>query len=270
MRLLFLKRTTNFMKTFLFIFSLITLASCQFESKPKGSFIESIKQEDTTCLKEISEAEKEIKNGKLTYCHHSGNIYNHYLRYEKELIEILKENNLEFRNEGSSCIVYENQTEGCYCKLMDEKINQKYGEKFVDSLLNSADEKYLNKHINDTMYYAKCDIRPNYPNDKDDSEDEYSEVMQDEIDKAIIYPKGYVKRPNYDVSAFVNIYFFVDKYGNAKITNFGFLFDIKSNHKFEKYFESELNKIIKTKEWKPAQMRKRNVNSNMVLRYGFE
>ena len=120
------------------------------------------------------------------------------------------------------------------------------------------------------MYYAKCDIRPNYPNDKDNSEDEYSEVMQKEIDDAINYPKGYIKRPNYDVSAFVDISFYVDKSGNAEITYFSFNFDIKSNNNLKKYFENELKRIIKTKEWKPAQMRKRNVNSNMVLRYGFE
>ena len=144
------------------------------------------------------------------------------------------------------------------------------GGGFIDSLLNIADEKYLNKHINDTMYYAKCDRRPNYPNDKDDSEDEYSEVMQKEIDDVISYPKEYIKRPNYDVSSFVDISFFVDKDGNAKIMHFSFHFDIKSNHKLEKYFENELKKNIKTREWKPAQMRKRNVNSDMVLRYSFE
>jgi len=258
------------MKPFLFIFLCITLTSCQIESKPQGSIFEFVSQSDTTCLREIAEAKKDLDNGKLTYCHYSGNIINHYLRSEKELIEVLKENNIDFRNQGSSCIVYENQTEHCYCELMEEKINQKYGEKFVDSLLNIADEKYLNKHINDTMYYAKCDRRPNYPNDKDDSDDEFSEVMQNQIDDAIMYPIGYIKRPNQDVSAFVNISFYVDKFGNAKITYFWFLFDIKSNHKFEKYFESELIKIIKTKEWKPAQMRKQNVNSDMVMRYWFK
>lgn len=258
------------MKTIFYLFLCTTLISCKFESNQKSSFVESVKDSDTTCLNEISEAQKEIENGKLTYCHYSGNIYNHYLRSEKELTEILKVNNLEFRNEGSSCIVYKDQTEHCYCKLMKENINQKYGEKFVDSLLNIADEKYLNKHINDTMYYAKCDIRPNYPNDKDDSEDEYSEVMQKEIDDAINYPNGYIKRLNYDVSSFVDVSFYVDKDGNAEITHFGFIFDIKSNHKLEKYFENELKKIIKPKKWKPAQMRKRNVNSDMVLRYGFE
>ena len=258
------------MKKFFFIFLLITLISCKFESEQKKSFTEFVKQSDTTCLKEISEAKNEIENGKLTYCHYSGNIYNQYLRSERELKELLKKNNIDFRNQGSSCIVYENQTEHCYCKLMEENINQKYGKKFVDSLVNDADEKYLNNHINDTMYYAKCDKRPNYPNDKDESKDEYSEVMQKEIDDAIKYPKSYIKRPNYDVSSFVDISFFVDKNGNAKITYFSYHFDIKTNHKLEKYFESELKKIIKTKEWKPAQIRNRNVNSDMVLRYGFE
>lgn len=258
------------MKKSFFIFLSIILISCQLERKPKGSFFEFVSKSDTTCLKQISEAKADLKNKKLTYCHYSGNITNHYLRSEKELIKILKENNIDFRNEGSSCIVYENQTQHCYCELMQEKIDQKYGGKFIDSLLNIADEKYLIKHINDTMYYADCDKRPNYPNDKDDSADEYSEVMQNEIDNVIIYPKGYIKRSNYDVSAFVNISFNVDKSGNAKIKSFWFVFDIKSNHKFEKYFENELNKIIKKNGWKPAQIRKQNVNSDMVMRYGFE
>ncbi|MFB9079051.1 hypothetical protein ACFFLS_09860 [Flavobacterium procerum] len=221
-------------------------------------------------MNDIAKAKKDLEKGKLTYCNYSGNIINRYLRYEKELIEILKENNIDFRNEGSSCIVYENQTEHCYCELMEEKINHKYGEKFIDSLLNIADQKYVSKHINDTMYYAQCDTRPNYPNDKEDSADEYSEVMQKEIDNAIIYPKGYVKKLNSDVSAFVNVSFYVDKHGSAKITYFGFVFDNKSNHKFEKYFERELNKIIKTTGWKPAKIRNQNVNSDMVMRYWFE
>ena len=141
------------MKTFSLIFLCISLISCKFEKKPQGSFFEYVSESDTTCLKEISEAKKDLEKGKLTYCHYSGNIIHNYLRSEKELIEILKENKIDFRNQSSSCVVYENQTEHCYCELMQEKINEKYGEKFIDSLLNIADEKYLNKHINDTMYY---------------------------------------------------------------------------------------------------------------------
>lgn len=258
------------MKIFSLLLLCITLVSCTFERKPHGSFFEYVSESDTTCLNEISQAKNDLEKGKLTYCHYSGNLIHYYLRSEKELIDILRENKIDFKNEGSSCVVYENQTEHCYCELMREKINEKYGEQFVDSLLNIADEKYLVKHINDTMYYANCDSRPKYPFDGDDNEDEHSVILQKEIDQTFVYPKGYIKRPNYDVSAFVDISFYVDKFGDAQITSFRFQFGVKSNHKFEEYFERELNKIIKTKGWKPAQIRKQNVNSDMVLRYGFK
>ena len=44
----------------------------------------------------IDEAKKDLEKGKLTYCHYSGNIIHNYLRSEKELIEILKENKIDF------------------------------------------------------------------------------------------------------------------------------------------------------------------------------
>jgi hypothetical protein len=257
------------MKKFLILFLSLTIISCSFERKP-GSVIQFVSKSDTTCLKEIAEAKKEINNGKLTYCHYTGNISFNYLRSQKEMVQILEKFNIKFQNESSRCVIQENQTEHCYCELMKEKIIEKHGEKFVDSLLNISDIQYLKNHENDTLYYADCDKRPNYPRDNDDSEDEYSEVMQREIDNAIVYPKGYIETPNYDVSAFADVSFYVNKKGEAKITSFWFLFDIKSNYKYEKYFENELSRIIKKTEWNPAQIRKQNVNSNMVMRYAFK
>jgi hypothetical protein len=150
---------------------------------------------------------------------------------------------------------------------MEEKIVEKYGEKFVDSLLNIADEKYLINHINDTMYYADCDRRPNYPNDKYDGGDWYSKVMNNDIDKSIVYPKEYIKKPNDDSTAFVDIGFYVNKKGQAKIRNFWFHFDVIANNKFKSNLESEIKKNIKTENWTPAQIRGKNVNSDMVFRY---
>lgn len=242
---------------------------CDFTKKQNKSKFDNISKKDTTCLNGIKEAKNDIQKGKIVYCYTMGGLLYHGLRYEKELTLLLKQNDIEFRGVIVSDNVNTTQTH-CYCPFMKEQIIEKYGENFVDSLSNIADEKYLINHINDTMYHTDCDIRPNYPNDKDDSEDDYSEILQKEIDQILIYPKGYIKRPNYDVSAFVNIFFYVDKNGNTKIKNFGFLFDNKSNHTFEKYFKRELNKIIKTKGWKPAQIRNQNVNSYMVMRYQFK
>ena len=94
------------MKTFFFIFLCLILISCKRESKPQSSLIESVKLSDTTCLKEISEAKKEIENSKLTYCHYSGNIYNHYLA--QAILREVNEN-----TEVESPILYAN-------KFMDE------------------------------------------------------------------------------------------------------------------------------------------------------
>ena len=254
------------MKKIILILISLALVSCDFVKKQNRSKFDNISEKDTTCLNDIKEAKIDIQKGKLVYCYTMGGLLYHGLRSEKELTLVLKQNNIEFRGVIVSDLVNENQTH-CYCSFMEEKIIEKYGEKFVDSLLNIADEKYLIEHINDTMYYADCDRRPNYPNDKDDSGDWYSEVMDNEIDKNIVYPKEYIKKPNHNSSAFVDIHFYVNKKGEAKIQSFWFNFDIKTNNKFKSYLESEIKKYIKTENWTPAQIRGENVNSDMNFRY---
>jgi hypothetical protein len=254
------------MKKITLILICLVFISCDFGKKPNKSKFDNISKKDTTCLNDIKEAKIDIQKGKLVYCYTMGGLLYQGLRSKKEAALVFKQNNIEFRGVMVSDLVNENQTH-CYCSFMEEKIVEKYGEKFVDSLLNIADEKYLINHINDTMYYADCDRRPNYPNEKDDSEKWYSEVMNKEIDKNIVYPKEYIKRPNYDSSAFVDILFYVNKKGEAKILNFWFNFDIKTNNKFKSFLESEIKKYIKTENWTPAQIRGKNVNSDMNYRY---
>ena len=149
---------------------------------------------------------------------------------------------------------------------MKEKIIEKYGKKFIDSMLVLADKLYLKNSINDTLYYADCDKRPNYPNDNSEYQDDFSDVLQKEVDTKITYPKGYIKKNNNE-SAFVDIYFYVNKNGESKIENFHFLFDVKTNHKFEKDLEAEIKRYLKTKNWTPAQIRGVNVNSDMNFRF---
>jgi len=153
---------------------------------------------------------------------------------------------------------------------MKEQIDKKFGKAFIDSLLNLSDSLYVQNNINDTFYYATCDTRPNYPSDTDTNPDEYSEVFQSDFDKSIKYPVGYIKRPNYDSSAFVDVHLYVDKEGQAVITGCWFIFDIKKNHKYENYFEREIAKAMKKKGWTPATIRNQKVNSDMVMRLGFD
>lgn len=243
--------------------------SCKQISKQKSRF-NNITQIDTTCLKALKRAKDDIKNGRLTYCHHAGSLLYNELRNSHEMDSLLNIYGLNYTEEMTSDVVYPDQTQGCYCNYMNEAIEFKYGKKFIDSLLNLSDSLYVQNNLNDTFYYAICNTRPNYPGDTDTHQDEYSEVFQNDFDKSIKYPKGYIKRPNYDSSAFVNVDLYVDKRGRATITGYWFLFDMKTNHRYEKYFESEVEKAMKKTGWTPATARNQKVNSNMVMRLGFD
>jgi hypothetical protein len=74
-----------------------------------------------------------------------------------------------------------------------------------------------------------------------------------------------------DASAFADVYFVVNKVGEAKIVGFNFLFDIKENYRFEGDLERQIEKIIVPRDgWVPAEIRGQQVNSNRVLRVFFE
>ena len=221
-------------------------------------------------MKEVKKAKGDIQKGKLTFCHFAGNMWYEPLRNADQMDSLLNMFGIDYEEEMTSDLIYENQTQGCYCDFMKEQISDKFGNTFIDSLLIISDSLYVLTNINDTFHYSNCDIRPNYPSDTDTNLDEYSEVFQSDFEKSIKYPTSYIKRPNYDSSAFVNVYLFVDKEGHAVITGYWFFFDLLRNHKYEKYFEEEVEKVIKKTGWTPATIRNQKVNSNMVMRLEFD
>lgn len=258
------------MRYFLFLTVFIaTLYSCNSTANQKSRF-DNISNADTSCLKEVKKAKAYIQKGKFTFCHFAGSMLYEPLRSGDEMDSLLKKFRIDYKEEITSDVIFENQTQGCYCDFMKEQIDERFGNTFIDSLLNKSDSLYVQNNINDTFYYANCDTRPNYPGDTDSHADEYSEVFQNDFDKSIKYPVGYIKRPNYDSSAFVDVHLYVDKAGQAFITGFWFLFDMKANHKYEKYFEREIEKAMKNNDWTPATIRNQKVNSDMVMRLGFD
>lgn len=256
MRLLFLLATFWF-----------TLYSCKNKNE---SYLDNIPKTDTTCLEEVKKADTDIKNGKLTFCHFAGSLLFRPLRSGKEMDSLLKTYGIDYKEKITSDVEYEGQTQGCYCYFMKEQIDKKYGKTFIDSLLNISDSLYVLNNINDTFYYANCDTRPNYPGDTNTESDEYSAVFQQDFDNNIKYPKGYIKKGISDSSAFVDVNFYVDKSGNAFITDYWFLFNIKTNHKYEKYFERQIEQAMQKKGWTPARIRNQKVNSDMVMRLGLD
>jgi len=255
------------MRILLLLTPFILVISCK---KRQSSRFDNISQIDTTCLKALKKAKTDIKNGKLTYCHHAGSLLYISLRSSHELDSLLNLSGLNYTEQMTSDVVYTDQTQGCYCDYMNEMIETKYGKAFIDSLLNLSDSLYVQNNIADTFYYANCDTRPNYPGDTDTYQDEFSRVFQEDLEKVLKYPTGYVKRPNDDSSAFVNVDLYVDKDGNADITGYWFLFDMKHNHKFEDYFKQVISQAMRKTGWTPATIRHQMVNSDMVMRLYFD
>lgn len=246
---------------------ILTLFSCTTKTKSR---FDDVSKTDTTCLKAVKKAKTDVQKGKLTFCHFAGSLLYNPLRSGNEMDSLLKTFDIDYKEEITSDVIFEGQTQGCYCDFMEEQIDNKFGKTFIDSLLNVSDSLYVVKNINDTFYYANCDTRPNYPSDTDTHPDEYSEIFQSDFEKSLKYPVGYIKRPNYDSSAFVDVHLYVDKSGNAVITGYWFLFDMKTNHKYEKYFEKEIEKAMRKKGWTPATIRNQKVNSDMVMRLGLD
>ena len=258
----------NFMTTrILTILTIIVLASCK-DKTTKVSRIKSVASTDSTCLKDLEKAKKDLEKGKLVYCHYAGNILFSQLRSEKQMTELLLKYQIEYKNEMSSCVIYEGQTEHCYCELMDEMIKDKFGQHFLDSLLAISDSLYAFSNPLDTFHYSKCDTWPRFPGEFEDME--FSYKLQDIFDSNVKYPKEYIIKEHRDTSAFVDVSFIVDKNGNASDIGFWFIFDHEENKKYKDYFISVIKPLITETKWQPATVRKQIVISDMNIRIGFE
>jgi hypothetical protein len=228
------------MKTrILTILIVIVLASCKDKST-KASRFDNVPSTDSTCIRDLEKAKKDLEKGKLVYCHYAGNILFNELRSEKEMTELLRKYQIEYKNEMSSCVIYKGQTEHCYCEFMDEKIKDKFGHQFLDSLLAVSDSLYAFNNPLDTFHYSKCDTWPRFPGEFEDME--FSYKLQNIFNSKVKYPKDYIVKEHRDTAAFVDVSFIVDKNGKASDIGYWFIFDYeeKKNIKTISYLLSNL------------------------------
>lgn len=240
------------MRYYIFLL-IIFLNSCNKQND--NSFVKKVNPRDTFCLKEINEANRDIKNNKLVYCHYVGNIIWNDLRSEKEMKSLLGNYKIDFQNESSPCVIDTRLNYNCYCELMQEKIDNKFGKKFIQNLLNKSDSLWVLKNLDKTFeaggIYGMWDKCALFPNDKTYSETNHT-GLQDEFDKQIKYSNNYKIKSHHYSNATVDATVFVDRNGKALVedisTNF---FDYKTNQqnfnkKFETYFTKRQRILLKT------------------------
>ncbi len=249
---------------------MLALLGCGSGPVSKSRY-DAIPSSDRACHQELEKARTDIVNGHLVYCHHAGNLLYFRLRSAKELEELLRTHGIGYKEAMTSDVVIEGQTQWCYCGLMEEQIAAKYGEHFMDSLIDVSDDWFVKNAISngDTLYYAECDTRPRYPGD-DEHPDDDSDSLQASIERHLHYPSGYQPRPNLDSSAFADVRFVVDTAGNATILYYHFLFDMEMNHLFEDTLIAQIERCVQRTGWSPALVRGRKVKADMNYRVYFD
>lgn len=130
----------------------------------KIKYVENPESSDTLCISDIEKAKKDIKNGKIVFTEPFG-FGTKISRSEEELKELCSENGLIFEYDLRGCVVYNDQTQGCYGTYMDKVIISKHGLSFKDSLKRKAESLFLDRCIkqNKVIEYWDCDERPRLP-----------------------------------------------------------------------------------------------------------
>lgn len=236
----------------------------------KKSFKDCVNPTDKDCIKEIEQAKIDIANRKLVYCNYVGNIVWQSLRAENEMRNLLKKYHIQYQDEPSPCVIQMDIIYHCYCKYMQEQINEKLGSKFIDSLLYVADRLYILKHrdqVFDCGSTSRCwDIPAMFPGDSTYDQTNHS-GLQREFEKRLKYPDDYKFKKGENSMAALQVYLDIDENGKAKVTNTQFVFwdsQIKgtdSNKKYRNYFKNLAISLIENTKWIPAKVKSIGVKS---------
>lgn len=175
-------------------------------------YVDNPKPNDSLCISEIERAKKDIKKGKIVFSHSRGFGFGS-IRYEHELREICKKIGLEFELELFGCVIYKDQTQGCYGEYMDKVLIERSGRDFKDKIHEMADNLFLYNIVknNTTVQYWDCDERPRLPTEFKRTSDQLPSLYQSEIE---LKDDG----SNYGGYPFFDLGFIVEK--DSSISNF--------------------------------------------------
>jgi hypothetical protein len=124
----------------LLILLLLSSLSCHRSNKIK-TLEERVEPTDLGCIEEINKAKAEIwYSHRLVYCDFMGSFGSSRVHLERERAFILRSHGIGYQTAYSSDVpTLGKEIDNCYCKFMQERINEKFGNVFIDSLLHIAD-----------------------------------------------------------------------------------------------------------------------------------
>ncbi|SHL47643.1 hypothetical protein [Chryseobacterium polytrichastri] len=220
---------------------------------------------DSTCQAETKRAKADIKNKKLVYFHYFGMVKQY--RSNEEMNELLRKYNIQIDSTANFCTV-PSELQNCYAALMDKEIDRKFGSKFIDSLRNVAEIKYVRKNPEKIYDFQECDRIPRYSGDK--TYDVFFKSYETDFWKNIKYPDDFEYRKDKDYYSYISAEFTLHKNGTVSNISINLTFQNKKNYKYSSYFINEVKKFIINTKWIPAKTMGITVNSMVPLTLHFK
>ncbi|MBL4755630.1 MAG: hypothetical protein JKY52_18815 [Flavobacteriales bacterium] len=221
---------------------------------------------DSTCIREIERAKRDIENGKVAFSQPAGFLFGH-LRYETELRQLCDKHGLVFRNDMRGCTVTQGQTQGCYGAYMNKTIIEKFGPDFKDKLHREADSIVLANATNDTLWYYECDERQRLPSETKRTSDYIPSIIVTDIE---IKEK---KSQKYGGWPFIDLSFIVETDGSISAYYLSqFVPVLDQNREYKDELVKLAIREIKDKYplWVPAKIKGTPVRAYNNVRVYFE
>lgn len=225
------------------------------------TYVEHPNEMDSMCRDDIKQAEMDIANGRIYFCHPFG-FGSHELPQEIYLNELCLTHKMQFKEELISDVIINEQTQGCYGAVMDNFIALKFGKEFKERLYHQADSVLLAK--NDTVDYYSCGKRPQIM-----AENNYETVffipLPRKLSKEVKIGRG-------NDTPFMDIGFYLDKSGIPSGFFLGYFMDADhtSNQKVkEELFNIAIAKIKSVEAWGPGEYAGEKVNTRNNVRVYF-
>lgn len=220
---------------------------------------------DSICKVETKNAEKDIKQNKLTYFHSFGMVVQY--RSNEELNKLLSKYNIRIDSALYYCTV-PGELQNCYAHKMAQEIDKRFGKNFIDSLRTVAEKQYVKNNPNKIYDFEECDTLSRYPNDI--SYSDFFKNYKNDFFKIAEYPKDFEFRKEKDSYSWISADFILHKDGTVTDVDIELTFQNKKNYKYSSYFTSKLKEFILKTKWIPAKSVGEIVNSKVPLTIHFK
>lgn len=223
-------------------------------------YIEHPQTSDKICLKDIARAKKDIEIGDLVFTMPYGE-GNYNLRSEKYIRELCKRYHLAFRFEMVSDVINKEGRKGCYEAFMDKKIDQKYGLKFRQFILEEADLMLIKS--NDTVLAWDCDKKPQI-------EGISSAIINVQLEKNL---RSDLSQDKINYVAGLDVAFYIDKQGIASgyhLEDYNSI-EKEGNEKYKaRLFRAGIDALKKHKNCVAGEILGQKVITKQIIRIYFD